>query len=432
MMDLGGSSVPGPRPYNEDNYLLSDISRHQKRLGGLAAFIMVSDGMGGHSSGDVASKLAVETATSYLKDLLALAEESDLDVDVPKALTEISEEAHDAIVAAATEAGGGSMGATFIAAFVARDRAWIGHVGDSRAYLISGGRARQLTVDHSQVGRLIAEGVLTEEQAQHHPSRNVIDRALGFKGANAEITEVRLRSGDAIVLCSDGVSTALSGGDIASIAAGQPDAMRAADALVNDAIQAGGDDNATAVIWTDDWAGFRRAAGAVAGRSKRGHGRRRMLPSRHIRAQRASFIAIGILLAIAVLFVGSAMLSTPPRGSSATPVAAGASTATSGVLPGSGPSTESALATMTVTVPGGGEEYFLRAMKKVEDKAPEYPVLATLVSGSKLTIVASTEREAYLQVVSSSVLSEYLTDPTKIDAVKQSKFRYIRNWSRKP
>jgi PPM family protein phosphatase len=306
--DLAGSSVSGPRPYNEDNYLLTDLSEHRKRLGGLTAFVMVSDGMGGHSSGDVASRVAVETATSYLKDLLELAEKSDVDVDVAQALREISEEAHEAIVAEAAKRGAASMGATFVAAFVSRDHAWVGHVGDSRAYLLSAGSARQLTVDHSQVGRLIAEGVLTEEQAQHHPSRNVIERALGFSGATADVVDVDLRPGDAILLCSDGVSTALSGADMLAIAASKADPDLAAAALTSEAIRAGGDDNATAVLWVSDWEAFRKASGA-SHRPRRGSTGRRTL-SRHYRAQRASLWAVGVMAVLAMLFVAGTVLTS--------------------------------------------------------------------------------------------------------------------------
>lgn len=317
-MSFGGSSVSGPRPYNEDNYLMSDLGEYRRQLGGLIAFVMVSDGMGGHSSGDVASRVAVETAESYVRDLLKLATESDLDVDAARALIEISEEAHDAIIAEAGVRGAASMGATFIAAFVSKSHAWIGHVGDSRAYLLSGGKARQLTKDHSQVGRLISEGVLTEEQAQHHPQRNVIERALGFTGASADVTEVDLKPGDAILLCSDGVSTALTGAELVSLAAAASDPQSAAAALTDGAINAGGDDNATAVIWANDWDAFRSTSGsAVAAAKGRHRVTRRRLPSRHNRAQRASFVALGVVAAAAVVAIGFGALSSPPRSSGA-------------------------------------------------------------------------------------------------------------------
>lgn len=425
-MDLGGSSVAGPRPYNEDNYLLSDLSQHRKRLAGLTAFIMVSDGMGGHSSGDVASKLAVETATSYLKDLIELAEHSDLEIDVPQALMEISAEAHDAIVAAAGEAGGGSMGATFVAAFVARDRAWVGHVGDSRAYVISGGRARQLTIDHSQVGRLISEGVLTEEQAQHHPSRNVIDRALGFKGASAEITELALRSGDAIVLCSDGVSTALSGDDMAAIMTGQPDAMHAASALVNDAIVAGGDDNATAVLWTDDWMAFQKVSGA-AGRARHGRARGRKQTSRHFRAQRASFVVIGIMVALALGFIGSTMLSTPPRGSGAPPAAV-QSADTSPTESPTGTPNASASAETTIKVVPENPDYYLRSEQNQADSSR----VARLLPGTKLVVLTSSlpDKKLFFEVPLSSVIADWLVNPRLLKAVQKAQHLYVYKWRR--
>lgn len=310
-MTLGGSSVPGPRPYNEDNYLLTDLSDYRRQLGGLIAFMMVSDGMGGHSSGDVASRVAVETTESYLCDLLEMAATSDVDLDVPQALREMSEESHNAIVAAAAEQGAAAMGATFVAAIMSDTHAWVGHVGDSRGYLLSGGRAKQLTVDHSHVGRLIAEGVLTEEQAQHHPQRNVIERALGFTGATADVTEVDLHNGDALVLCSDGVSTVLTGEDMVAIAAAASDPAKAATALTDEAVRAGTDDNATVVVWSDDWAAFRAASSSRAA-SPRRTSRRPAMPSRHLRAQRASLVIGGALVVVIAAVLGALWLTSKP------------------------------------------------------------------------------------------------------------------------
>ncbi|MEI7813916.1 MAG: protein phosphatase 2C domain-containing protein [Coriobacteriia bacterium] len=317
-MELGGVSVPGPRPYNEDTYLLKDLSAYESQLGGLKAFIMVSDGMGGHESGDVASRLARESAEAYVDDLVSLATQKPLAIEPAIALTEIVAEAHQAVVNAAAAAGGSSMGATFIGAFVSENRAWIGHVGDSRAYLLHRGEGRQLTVDHSAVGRMISEGVLTEEQAQTHPQRNVIEKALGFEGSDAEVDIVDFDFGDVLVLCSDGLSTVLSGIDIAEIAAAAPDAQAAAASLADEAIKAESDDNTTAVIWCDDWALFQRSS--PLGQPSR----RRVSPavraaSRHRRAQSSSlWIAAGLGVA-AVLLIGFMALSPKPGGGASGP-----------------------------------------------------------------------------------------------------------------
>jgi serine/threonine protein phosphatase PrpC len=309
MMELGGNSVPGPRPYNEDTFLLKDLRDLSFRLSGLRAFVLVSDGMGGHQSGDVASRIARETAEAYIDDCRRLASEGSLSIEPALALQEIVSEAHAGILRAAEEAGGASMGATFVGAFVGTDRAWIGHVGDSRAYLIHKGEGRQITVDHSQVGRLIADGVLTEEQAQHHPSRNVIERALGFSGAEAEVDIVDLHVGDALVLCSDGLSTVLSGADIAAICAASPSAQEACANLTKEALAAETDDNTTAVVWAEDWGAFRMSSPHELGRRKQVSAVRRAA-ARHRNAHSASLWFAGVAAVAVLMLVAAAMSHT--------------------------------------------------------------------------------------------------------------------------
>jgi protein phosphatase len=326
-MDLGGTSVPGPRPYNEDTFAYRDLSAYSTHLGGLTAFIMVSDGMGGHQSGDVASRIACETAESYIDDLLRMAAENQLSIEPALALREIVDEANSAVLNAAAEAGGASMGATFVGAFVSDTRAWIGHVGDSRAYRIHRGTGTQLTTDHSQVGRMIAEGVLTEEQAQAHPQRNVIDRALGFSGAEAEVDLVDLEPGDLIVLCSDGLSTVLSAEDIASICGQSANAQAATASLADEAVKAGSDDNVTAVVCADDWRLF-QAASPAAGKSRRAMSSQRRAAARHRNAHRSTLYIAGAIGVLALGLVAVAVLSTPKGGSSTAPVARSVQTST--------------------------------------------------------------------------------------------------------
>jgi serine/threonine protein phosphatase PrpC len=329
-MDFGGSSVPGPRPYNEDDYLVKDVSESAAALGGLLAFVLVSDGMGGHSSGDVASRVTVEAAESYVDDLLAMGRESHLKVDPRLALREIVAEAHTAITSAAQERGASSMGATFVAAFLSDRHAWIGHVGDSRAYLLRDGEASQLTVDHSQVGRMIAEGILTEEQAQNHPQRNVIERALGFDGAEPEIDEVKLHPGDVLVLCSDGLSTVLTGLDMVHIAAAAANAEDAARRLTEEAVRVGTDDNATAVVISDDWPLFRMSA-PQARTSRRATSQARRQAAKHRHAQRWSWIAAGVVAVCAIVVALFAL--SGPKASLVAPVGDGLKSSQSTATP---------------------------------------------------------------------------------------------------
>ena len=247
-MNLGGYTAIGPRDANEDNFYFLDFPDVHSFTNGVTSYIMVSDGMGGYQGGDIASGLAVSSAESYLSQLLDMAEGNQVDFDAPYALGEISQNAHDAILAEASGRGNVSMGATFIGAFLSPTRAWIGHVGDSRAYLIRDNMATQLTEDHSQVGRMLSRGLISEEEAQNHPARNRIERALGFSDATPDITEVDLQPGDALLLCSDGVYTVLSCQAIADCVCRSKDAATAAKRVVKTALGKGTDDNSTAVV----------------------------------------------------------------------------------------------------------------------------------------------------------------------------------------
>ena len=247
-MNLGGYSATGPRETNEDSFYVLDFSDVHGFTGDIAAFVMVSDGMGGYQGGDVASGLAVACAQSYVQQLLQMAEGNRVDLDAAAALMEIARNAHEAIVAEASGGGNASMGATFVGAFLSPTHAWIGHIGDSRAYLVRDGMAIQLTEDHSRVGRMLSRGIITEEEAQSHPDRNRIERALGFSDGDAEIDEVDLLPGDALLLCSDGVYTVLGADALGAAVSRSSSATTASKRIVRKALSAGTDDNSTAVV----------------------------------------------------------------------------------------------------------------------------------------------------------------------------------------
>lgn len=264
-MRLGGCTATGPRDANEDSFYVIDFSAVGSFANGVTSFAMVSDGMGGYQGGDVASGLAVSSAERYIDLLLEMAKGNRVEFDAVLALTEIVQNAHEAIVAESDIRGNTSMGATFVGAFLSPTHAWIGHVGDSRAYLLHGGEAIQLTEDHSQVGRLLKQGLITEEEAQSHPARNRIDRALGFTDTAPDITEVELGLGDGLLMCSDGVYTVLNALSIAACTAKARDAEGAARRVVKSALSAGTDDNSTAVVVLP---------GSAGESSPSGHGRK--------------------------------------------------------------------------------------------------------------------------------------------------------------
>jgi PPM family protein phosphatase len=132
---------------------------------------------------------------------------------------------------------------------VDQDRAHIAHVGDSRAYLFRDGELKQLTEDHTLVARMVKEGRIRQEEAEHHPQRSIITRALGVDADVAvDVDSLDLREGDRLMLCSDGLSSVAPLPEIARILEEEPDPQAAADALVALANEAGGEDNITVVL----------------------------------------------------------------------------------------------------------------------------------------------------------------------------------------
>ena len=214
------------RRHNEDRSLA--------RPGVLA----VADGMGGALAGEVAAQVAVEAVARLAAPVTA--------DDVRRAL----EEANRAIRRMASEdPDKAGMGTTLTAAMLADDRIDVVHVGDSRAYLWRDGELRQLTEDHSVVAELVRRGSLSAEDAEHHPQRNVITRALGAEPeVVADTVSEPLRDGDVMMLCSDGLSSYVPERDIAGVLAAATTLREAAAALVERANAAGGTDNVTVVL----------------------------------------------------------------------------------------------------------------------------------------------------------------------------------------
>ncbi|MGE5675305.1 MAG: protein phosphatase 2C domain-containing protein [Mycobacterium leprae] len=194
-------SHPGlVRPTNQDAY---SVDRLEMRLD--AALLVVADGMGGYEGGEVASQLAVTTVRNRV---LASAEswaESGL---LLTGLAEAVAEANRAILAAQVQHPEiGSMGTTLTIALIWGERILIGHVGDSKACLITGDTVSTVTSDHNVAGELVQIGQLTAEQAAHHPQRHVLTRALGIGDpVRVEQLELAWHPGDILLLNTDGLS----------------------------------------------------------------------------------------------------------------------------------------------------------------------------------------------------------------------------------
>jgi PPM family protein phosphatase len=234
--DSAGRTDPGRvRRRNEDAFVLDP------------PLFAVADGMGGAQAGEVASRLAAATFREY-HEADGLQPEERLQAIVKEANRRIFERARRD-----TQASG--MGTTVTAALLTGGRVTIGHVGDSRAYRIRDGGLEQLTEDHSLVGDLMRSGRLTPEEAEAHPQRSVITRALGTDPeVDVDTSVVEAEPGDLFMLCSDGLTTMVPDDEILRIVAEAPVLDEAARELVRAANSGGGEDNVTVILFavTDD------------------------------------------------------------------------------------------------------------------------------------------------------------------------------------
>jgi len=201
----------------------------------------VADGMGGAQAGEVASRIAAES--------FGPAERGDAAPEAYLRSVAIAANTRINDLAAEDESRSG-MGTTFTAALVEGDEVSLAHVGDSRAYLFRDGDLRMLTADHSLVEELLRQGKLTREQAEDHPQRSIITRALGPEPqVEVDTMTYRAKPGDVYLLCSDGLTTMVKDDTIAAIMARATGLEDAASQLIEQANLAGGRDNITVVLF---------------------------------------------------------------------------------------------------------------------------------------------------------------------------------------
>lgn len=214
---------------------------------GIPDTFIVADGMGGHNSGELASRMAVELSEEYLLKFLQpdqneesiLALISNMMAEVNKSIYFKAKESEENF----------GMGTTFIIGILFKGKLFIGHVGDSRVYLVSNGALKQLTTDHSYIEELIKNGSLTREEAQNHPKKNVITRALGCEeNVEFDTYSVDVKGEDIFILCTDGLTNMLSENEILSIINNNDDPQYSCSELVRIANKKGGEDNITVII----------------------------------------------------------------------------------------------------------------------------------------------------------------------------------------
>ena len=221
------SDVGLVRSHNEDSFLLR------------TPLFVVSDGMGGHAAGEVASSIAVEAigekAPGTADDVL---------------LGAAVEAANLAVIKGAEEGiGKPGMGCTASAVLIEKNKMAVAHVGDSRVYVLRHGTLVRVTHDHSFVEELVDSGQITADEARTHPSRSVITRALGSDpDMYADHFSLEVTEGDRVIVCSDGLSSMVPDSEIESVAVSSATPQQAADNLVAAALTAGGSDNVTVIV----------------------------------------------------------------------------------------------------------------------------------------------------------------------------------------
>src|SRR6476660_7414718 len=259
------SDVGRVRRGNEDNFLVLELSREttwtgsdgtdapeefeQFELGEKGLVLVVSDGMGGALAGDVASRMAVDS----VRDMIMGGNSEDgCDPEAPlvECLKHATVYANHAIHNRSQEDSRcAGMGATFTGAAIHKDFLDLVQVGDSRGYIIRKDQIRLATKDQSLVQQLVDVGQISEAEAETHMFRNVILEALGAQGDVTPVTgRIRLRRGDTLLLCSDGLSGKLRSEDIQNIVGSNQDLSTACDELIAEANNRGGEDNITVIL----------------------------------------------------------------------------------------------------------------------------------------------------------------------------------------
>ena len=269
-IEVFGKTDPGrTRDHNEDRFLVADLTRREASLqpnvrahdvGERGSLFVVADGMGGAAAGELASEMATDTI--YDQMVKGWGVEQEL---TPqrfafrlKEAVEAANKQINSYASAHPEVRG--MGTTTTAVGLLGDRVFLTQVGDSRAYLIRGGEAVQLTKDQSLMQRLVEAGELTEEEAEKSERRNIILQALGPDvRVKVDLTHQEVRRGDILVLCSDGLSGQVKREEIAEVVTHQRDLSAACDRLIALANERGGPDNITVVIVRFEGEGLRPA-----------------------------------------------------------------------------------------------------------------------------------------------------------------------------
>lgn len=234
------------RPYNEDagGVILREDGQ---------TLYVIADGMGGHNAGDVASKMVIDYFMREWPKQSSLTRINEAEQYLIQAIQSVNKEIYDKATENKAFRG---MGTTVVLVVVVEETAVIAHVGDSRCYKLSQHQLRQLTSDHSLVNALVHAGEITPDEAAVHPKKNVLTRAVGTDMlVDVEVTMVTCDNNDRLLLCTDGLTNKLTDERIQSILNQHADLHVAAEQLINEANERGGEDNISLVLLSYDAGG---------------------------------------------------------------------------------------------------------------------------------------------------------------------------------
>lgn len=230
---------------NNEDYCFADTEK--------GCFI-VADGVGGNNGGEVASQTATEKVYSSILSGISEAKEDEEiigDHKIISILNDAVRQANELVYEMSLEDPSlRGMGTTLTMVILKEEKAFFAHIGDSRAYSVKQGEIKQITTDHSFVNELLKMGTISVEDAHGHPKRNLITRALGVeKNVRADIIEYLLEDGELILLCTDGLSDLVRNDEILGIINNSENPAQAGDALIEKALEYGGKDNITVLIF---------------------------------------------------------------------------------------------------------------------------------------------------------------------------------------
>lgn len=242
MLNFANTNVGKTRKMNQDYYYVSEDG----------LLNVLADGMGGYTGGEIASKLATTSAVEYIE------KHFNKNLDYEK--EEILEIIKNAMAYANTKVYHKAkeheeleqMGTTLEICLIYKNKVYIGHIGDSRIYKIEKGTMEKLTTDHSYVQTLVEDGTITKEEAEHHPKKNMLMKALGCEeNVSADLKVEEFAKGDIILICSDGLTNMVSEEQIFKII--ENDISKASKRLVEEANNNGGLDNITLIIVNNNY-----------------------------------------------------------------------------------------------------------------------------------------------------------------------------------